>query len=76
MLLHNLILIYTVFFNLSVYFLSDLIEMECSNATRVDISIPVVGITKSTGEGLNKFLTSGRKGQAFNSYNFYLYYCV
>ncbi|XP_027363291.1 signal peptide peptidase-like 3 [Abrus precatorius] len=36
----------------------DLFEMECSNGTTVNISIPVVLVTKSTGEALNKYLTS------------------
>ncbi|TKY50537.1 Signal peptide peptidase 5 [Spatholobus suberectus] len=39
----------------------DLFEMDCSNDTRVNISIPVVEITKSTGEALKKFLTSKGK---------------
>ncbi|KAG4998808.1 hypothetical protein JHK84_029852 [Glycine max] len=39
----------------------ELFEMECSNDTSVNISIPVVEITKSTGDALNKLLTSKRK---------------
>ncbi|KAK7295862.1 hypothetical protein RJT34_18775 [Clitoria ternatea] len=39
----------------------DLFEMVCSNSTEANISIPVVMITKSAGEALNKSLTSGRK---------------
>lgn len=39
----------------------DLFEMVCSNTSEANISIPVVMITKSSGEGLNKSLTSGRK---------------
>ncbi|KAG4395608.1 hypothetical protein GLYMA_20G248600v4 [Glycine max] len=35
--------------------------MECSNYTRINISIPVVEITKSTGDTLNKLLTSKSK---------------
>ncbi|RZB45699.1 Signal peptide peptidase-like 3 [Glycine soja] len=44
----------------------ELFEMECSNYTRINISIPVVEITKSTGDTLNKLLTSKSKGQSFN----------
>ncbi|KAG4908735.1 hypothetical protein JHK82_057386 [Glycine max] len=40
----------------------ELFEMECSNYTRINISIPVVEITKSTGDTLNKLLTSKSKG--------------
>ncbi|XP_061364171.1 signal peptide peptidase-like 2 isoform X2 [Gastrolobium bilobum] len=39
----------------------ELFEMECSSQTRVNISIPVVVITNSTGENLKKILTSGRR---------------
>ncbi|CAJ1845659.1 unnamed protein product [Sphenostylis stenocarpa] len=39
----------------------DLFEMVCSNSSEANISIPVVMITKSAGEGLNKSFTSGRK---------------
>ncbi|XP_020219950.1 signal peptide peptidase-like 3 [Cajanus cajan] len=39
----------------------DLFEMVCSNSSETNISIPVVMITKSAGEGLNNSLTSGRK---------------
>ncbi|KAH1037859.1 hypothetical protein GYH30_056933 [Glycine max] len=39
----------------------ELFEMECSNYTRINISIPVVEITKSTGDTLNKLLTSKSK---------------
>ncbi|QHO09660.1 Signal peptide peptidase-like [Arachis hypogaea] len=41
--------------------LLDLFEMVCSNSTEVSISIPVVMITKSAGEALNKSLTSGSR---------------
>ncbi|KHN24971.1 Signal peptide peptidase-like 2B [Glycine soja] len=39
----------------------DLFEMVCSNSTEANISIPVVMITKSAGQSLNKSLTSGSK---------------
>ncbi|KAK7304275.1 hypothetical protein VNO77_45142 [Canavalia gladiata] len=39
----------------------DLFEMVCSNSSEANISIPVVMITKSAGEALNKSLTSGSK---------------
>ncbi|BAT82937.1 Signal peptide peptidase-like 2 [Vigna angularis] len=39
----------------------DLFEMVCSNSSEANISIPVVMITKSAGEGLNNSLISGRK---------------
>ncbi|MED6143109.1 Signal peptide peptidase-like 3 [Stylosanthes scabra] len=39
----------------------DLFEMVCSNSTEVSISIPVVMITKSAGEALNKSLSSGSR---------------
>lgn len=39
----------------------DLFEMECPNGSRVDISIPVVLISKSLGNDLNQFLTSGKR---------------
>lgn len=43
--------------------------MVCSNSSEANISIPVVMITKSAGESLNKSLISGRKGENFNSLN-------
>ncbi|KAJ1443297.1 Presenilin/signal peptide peptidase [Sesbania bispinosa] len=39
----------------------DLFEMVCSNSTEANISIPVVMITKSAGEALNKSLSSGSR---------------
>ncbi|XP_057428096.1 signal peptide peptidase-like 3 [Lotus japonicus] len=41
----------------------DLFEMECSNTTRENISIPVVMITKSAGEAFNNFFKSGTRVQ-------------
>ncbi|KAF1880689.1 hypothetical protein Lal_00011748 [Lupinus albus] len=40
----------------------DVFEIQCSNDSKVDIPIPVVEVTKSTGDALNKFITSGKKG--------------
>ncbi|KAE9611643.1 putative PA domain, presenilin/signal peptide peptidase [Lupinus albus] len=39
----------------------DVFEIQCSNDSKVDIPIPVVEVTKSTGDALNKFITSGKK---------------
>ena len=46
--------------------------MDCSKDNPVNISIPVVEITKSVGDTLNKLLTSKRKGLSFDFLNFYL----
>ncbi|RYQ93148.1 hypothetical protein Ahy_B09g099429 isoform C [Arachis hypogaea] len=39
----------------------DLFSMECSNSSRVDISIPVAMISKTAGDDLDNELTSGKK---------------
>lgn len=54
--------------NPSVYFLSELFEMNCPSDTKekIDISIPVVEVTESLAGNLKNSLKSGKKGQDFN----------
>lgn len=58
--------------DLPVYFMSELFEMNCASDQSVNISIPVVQTTKSVGDALNKLLTSKKKGLSFDFLNFYL----
>ncbi|GFY81504.1 hypothetical protein Acr_01g0013130 [Actinidia rufa] len=41
----------------------DLLEMSCGEKNVANITIPVVMITKSGGEAINKSMTSGKKGE-------------
>lgn len=72
--LSMLIKFYMIIFvwDLAVYFMSELFEMDCSDDKSIKISIPVVQITKSVGDALNKLLTSKKKGLSFDFLNFYL----
>jgi hypothetical protein len=60
------IFVNTIFLSCFVI-ISDLYKMVCSeNDTAQNVSIPVVMISKSGGEALNKSMADGQKGDTLN----------
>lgn len=61
------IILFNANFLSCVAIISDLSEMVCSNSdTALNISIPVIMISKSGGEALNKSMGDGQKGEHLN----------